>query len=197
MWTSCRCGECSPSGKLREILTSTVSAAPGRWRFEVYTEGHNYLMRNLRNEGDWAVGAYLETNNPTLMKLVLYSEGGGKYYLKVKAEHNTCPFESDDTYTEQLWLMVDDFWKHHNDLTSNPKKGFVPLNGIFGTDWDYARTKKNAKSSCSVMRSANRLNDEGFPGVRGAYVSTENLEVAIEWLLDAIDSVEEYGWFSD
>ena len=79
-------------------------------------------MRDLKNEGDWAVGAYLETNNPTLMKLVLVCEGGEEYYLKVKAEHNTCPFESDDAYTEELWLMVDEFWEHYHNLTSDSEK---------------------------------------------------------------------------
>ena len=199
MWTSCRCGECSPSGQLIEILSSTVSAVPERWRFEVYTEGHNYLMRDLKNEGDWAVGAFLETNNPTLMKLVLVSKGGDEYYLKVKAEHNTCPFESDDTYAEQLWLMVDEFWDHHRNLTFDPKKGFVGLDGIFGYNWIRARTRKDAKSSCSVMKSgaySKPLEDGGQTSVNEEVV-IDDFEKATEWLLEAIDSVDEYGWFSD
>jgi hypothetical protein len=178
-------------------MSSTVSAAPDRWRFEVYTEGHNYLMRDLKNEGDWAVGAYVETNNPTLLKLVIVCKGGEEYYLKVKAEHNVCPFESDNRYTEQLWLMVGNFWDHYKDLVYDNRIGFVPLSGIFGTDWDDARTRKDAKSSCSVMRSANRFKEDGTLQIRHNYVSTENFDVAAEWLLDAIDSVEEYGWFSE
>ena len=169
-WTNCRCGECSPSRQLREILSSTVSAAPDRWRFEVYTEGHNYLMRDLKNKGDWAVGAYLETNNPTLMKLVLVCKGGEEYYLKVKAEHNTCPFESDDTYTEQLWLMRDKFWEHYRNLTSPSGGGFVAQDGIFGHDWISAQTRKDAKSSSSVMRSGMRnkpLEDGGMSTMQG------------------------------
>ena len=198
MWTSCRCGECSPSGQLREILSSTVSAVPERWRFEVYTEGHNYLMRDLKNEGDWAVGAFLETNNPTLMKLVLVCKGGDEYYLKVKAEHNTCPFESDDTYAEQLWLMVDEFWEHHHNLTFDPKKGFVGLDGIFGNDWIPARTRQDAKSSCSVMKSgAWRTPQPDGTIVVHAEVIINDFGKATEWLLEAIDSIDEYGWFSD
>jgi len=198
-WTNCRCGECSPSSQLREILSSTVSAAPDRWRFEVYTEGHNFLMRDLKNEGDWAVGTYLETNNPTLMKLVLVCEGGEEYYLKVKAEHNTCPFESDDAYTEELWLMVDEFWEHYHNLTSNSEKGFVALDGIFGHDWIRAQTRRDAKSSCSVMRSGmkNKPLEDGGMSALNSDVRIDEFEIASEWLLEAIDSVEEYGWFSE
>jgi hypothetical protein len=156
-------------------------------------------MRDLKDEGDWAVGAFLETNNPTLMKLVLVCKGGDEYYLKVKAEHNTCPFESDDTYAEQLWLMVDEFWDHHRNLTFDPKKGFVGLDGIFGHNWIRARTRKDARSSCSVMKSGahNKPLEDGGQTSSNEEVVIDDFEKATEWLLEAIDSVDEYGWFSD
>ena len=197
-WTNCKCGECSPSNELREILASTVSAAPNRWRFEVYTEGHNYLMRNLKDAGDWAVGAFIETNNPTILKLVIVSKEGKDYYLKVKAEHNKCPFESDNRFSEQLWLMVDEFWEHYRELTHDNETGFVPLSGVFGNDWVYAKTRRDAKSSCSVMRSGNRWpHEDGTPRPVNQEHSTDDIGVATDWLLEAIDSIDEYGWFAE
>ena len=49
------------------------------------------------------------------------------------------------------------------------------------------------------MRSGMRnkpLEDGGMSTMQGD-VRINNFEIASEWLLEAIDSVEEYGWFSE
>lgn len=168
-WTTCPCGNCTPSEQLRGLMSGIVDEVPEHWIFEVYMEGpgHNYLIRKPDDEGSWIVGAYIETNNPTLLELVLVCHGGNHYYLKVKAEHNSCPFEFENDFAEQIHLQREDFLEHWPEL--------------FSPEWKISQTRSDAKSSVSIAQ---------FPS-SGLHPSFNEISYS---LLEAIDEIEEKGW---
>ena len=174
-----RCGgKCHPSREMREFWGDIPEKwTSSKWRFEVLHDpplANNGVFKNdtFDAEGSWVVGVYNSEDalGGLLFEILVCCIGGEvpHYYLKVKVEHDSCPWEIRKDCSHQLQTYRSDFLEN--------------IHGSFSDKWGEADTKSNAKSSVSVVR---------YPKDIKEYITEYGgLE---EVLLEAIDDVEK-GW---
>jgi len=175
-------GNCVASQELRDIWGDLPENwTSENWRFEAWMEGpgHNWLMRDkpLKEEGSWVVGIYNNKNkgDPVLLEFVVGCWGGDgpAFYLKVKAEHNSCPWVFQTDYDEEIHILRSDFLEHW------PK--------LFSDKWGKARTRSDAESSVSVCH----------------YLPNDPAKITLDLddvkyaLIEAIQEIDERGWTSN
>ena len=91
------CRDCSPSPHLESLFANVVACTSDEWYFETIDEdGHN---GNLRSPTEWFIGIYRkDTSSKTILMLTIAKDFDknkdySTYKVRVKADHNRCPFD--------------------------------------------------------------------------------------------------------
>lgn len=112
------CQQCSPSENLESVFKNVMACTSDKWYFETIDEdGHN---GNLRSPTEWFVGIYTkDTVAKTILMLSIAKDVDKKkevfiYKVRVKVDHNRCPFDwrshkKEHQYPWQLDQIREDF----------------------------------------------------------------------------------------